>query len=424
MDKSKKKKAGIIAGSVLAVGIAAGGITAGVIAGTAKVTIKFNTGESGLEYKEETIKKGSTTKLPTPIWAGHKFIGWYLDAAFTIKAEEGTKYGKDTTLYGRWEESTYTVNYVDKVNEGEEPTRAVGRYNRSVVVRNPENKYYEFKGWSEYVDGRELIGEESSNSQGESITTYDMPLYGATLYAIWEGKEVEVELDGEKKTYKVGEKLLLPNTTKASPTGNYFAGFRINGKEYLPGSEVELTPEMINGDAKFRVVIEASWIDRLENNIVYVDYDGTKIEIEEELGAPKHRDGYKFLGWYRNARGEGEKVTTLSDEDKTGKSQVALYAKYEADRIEIQYNYNDGVKVGEETGKEKDVAEVGEKIQLTFGREYARINLDLVGWRIGKKEIKLGETVTCKYSKQEEKHIVVIESQNGKILNAVIELRQ
>ena len=41
-----------------------------------------------------------------------------------------------------------------------------------------------------------------------------------------------------------------------------------------------------------------------------------------------------------------------------------------------------------------------------------------------KKEIKLGETVTCKYSKQEEKHIVVIESQNGKILNAVIELRQ
>lgn len=40
-----------------------------------------------------------------------------------------------------------------------------------------------------------------------------------------------------------------------------------------------------------------------------------------------------------------------------------------------------------------------------------------------KKEIKLGETVTCRYTKQEEKHIVVIGSQDGKILNAAIELK-
>ncbi len=40
-----------------------------------------------------------------------------------------------------------------------------------------------------------------------------------------------------------------------------------------------------------------------------------------------------------------------------------------------------------------------------------------------KKEIKLGETVNCKYSKQEGKHIVVIESKDGKTLNAVIELK-
>lgn len=39
-----------------------------------------------------------------------------------------------------------------------------------------------------------------------------------------------------------------------------------------------------------------------------------------------------------------------------------------------------------------------------------------------KKEIKLGETVNCKYAKEEEKHIIVIESKDGKTLHAVIEL--
>lgn len=39
-----------------------------------------------------------------------------------------------------------------------------------------------------------------------------------------------------------------------------------------------------------------------------------------------------------------------------------------------------------------------------------------------KKEIKLGERVICKYAKQENKNIVVIESQDGKVLHAMIAL--
>ena len=39
-----------------------------------------------------------------------------------------------------------------------------------------------------------------------------------------------------------------------------------------------------------------------------------------------------------------------------------------------------------------------------------------------KKEIKLGNTVVCQYADEENRHIVVIESQDGKIIHAVVEL--
>lgn len=39
-----------------------------------------------------------------------------------------------------------------------------------------------------------------------------------------------------------------------------------------------------------------------------------------------------------------------------------------------------------------------------------------------KKEIKLGETVKCKYANQEGKHIIVIKSEDDEILHAIVEL--
>ncbi len=39
-----------------------------------------------------------------------------------------------------------------------------------------------------------------------------------------------------------------------------------------------------------------------------------------------------------------------------------------------------------------------------------------------KKEIKFGETVKCKYALENDRNIVVIESEDGKILHAIIEL--
>ena len=40
-----------------------------------------------------------------------------------------------------------------------------------------------------------------------------------------------------------------------------------------------------------------------------------------------------------------------------------------------------------------------------------------------KKEIKLGETVKCKYAFKVDKHVVVVKSKDEKVLHAIIEMR-
>ena len=83
MKKNRKaKKAGIIAGSVVALGIVAGGATVGIINGNKKITIRYESDGGGI-FSESSIKKGSGIKLPTPLKKGYKFMGWYLDAECT-----------------------------------------------------------------------------------------------------------------------------------------------------------------------------------------------------------------------------------------------------------------------------------------------------------------------------------------------------
>ena len=38
------------------------------------------------------------------------------------------------------------------------------------------------------------------------------------------------------------------------------------------------------------------------------------------------------------------------------------------------------------------------------------------------KEIKFGETVRCKYANEDDKNVVVIESEDGKVLHTIIEV--
>lgn len=51
--------------------------------------------------------------LPSPIYGGHKFMGWYTSVSDGQRITEGdiVYLTSDTTLYARWQPKTYTITF-------------------------------------------------------------------------------------------------------------------------------------------------------------------------------------------------------------------------------------------------------------------------------------------------------------------------
>ncbi len=399
-DNKKKKKVGIIAGSIVAAGIVAGGVVGGVLASNAKVSISFNA-DNGLEYKTTKIKKGSTTALPVPFRAGYKFQGWYLDPALSTAATESTKFNKDTVLYAKWKENVYTINYVDEKNISniQSDTYQIGH---NFYINDPVDPMnnYKFVGWSETREKDNLVGIKLSDR-----TSYTVPLYGTTLYAIWEGKEVNVEVEGineQLSNVKIGESFTLPVPDLSNFNGNflgYYAGVKGSSyyKEFLPGQTIEIEPEgIVDG------VFKLSYLNSMynaDNKVIYIDYDGNLASVEN-FNEPSLVEGYEFDGWYRKQDLTGEEVKSLSEvENELKKGVVVLYAKRNPLTITFNLAYGDAELIAGEQEKLTFTAKVGETIVLPHVRSYAKKNVDLIAWNEeGNKLGNCGDIYTVKYN--------------------------
>lgn len=75
--------------------------------------ITFNT-NGGSSIADTTVSSGTMINMPkTPVYAGHTFVGWYKDAAFTTEWNFGTnEVISNTTLYAKWT----TNNSVNEAN--------------------------------------------------------------------------------------------------------------------------------------------------------------------------------------------------------------------------------------------------------------------------------------------------------------------
>jgi len=392
MKKNRKaKKAGIIAGSVVALGIVAGGATVGIINGNKKITIRYESDGGGI-FSESSIKKGSGIKLPTPLKKGYKFMGWYLDAECTPgnKVEDTTKFSKDTVLYANWKASTYTINLVDERGIVKNLGNIIGGYEQQKVgISNPsDTAYYKFLGWSEKRNAEES---EIERDVRNGNTYVEMPLYGGVFYAQWEGKEVEVELpNGSKYNGKVGESFILP-TVKESGIER-ISKYIINNKEYNPGSKIELKAEDITISGS-KLTIRVDYTTSAERKIRYIDYDGTEIGqasgIENGLLKPIEIEGYEFKGWYTE-EGYTREITEREEdkeeiEKQLANGQVILYAKREGKKAVVTVNYKDAIEI--EEGKKEYEVKVGDEIQLPTARGYAKTNLDFSYWKVGGKVV-------------------------------------
>lgn len=183
-------------------------------------TLNYNTqGGNALNGKTVTYDAAYGT-LPKPVREGYTFAGWFnaVNGGTQITDNTIVKTDGHHTLYARWNEHSYTIQY--NANDGKATgtmTSQTQKYSQTVALNM--NQYvkegFHFGGWSTKDDGNGTVytdGQEVSKlttSNGQVIT----------LYAIWiaDRYTFSFELNGsngdkpEDKEQAYDEVLILPS---------------------------------------------------------------------------------------------------------------------------------------------------------------------------------------------------------------------
>ena len=109
-------------------------------------TVTFDPGQGTTPTPSKTVTYGSTYgELPTPVWSGYTFLGWFTEGGTEIKSTDTVAITQNTTLYAHWEAmsilhvaeggETKTVTNIQTV-EGGRVKKVIGCYSvQDGVVR-------------------------------------------------------------------------------------------------------------------------------------------------------------------------------------------------------------------------------------------------------------------------------------------------
>ncbi len=149
-------------------------------------TVRFDAGE-GSAVPSVTVVNGKTVAEPdAPVYAGHVFVGWYVDEAHSAPFQFGAQpVTSDMTLYALWsarssDASEYTVNFdLGYTGEGVQAPADVKTVGGVVAeLPQPERENYTFLGWyvSAFNSADKLTYEYQVGQQLSEDTT---------LFALW-----------------------------------------------------------------------------------------------------------------------------------------------------------------------------------------------------------------------------------------------
>lgn len=195
-------------------------------------TISYNSGGGSGTMSTTSCSYGKSCLLRNNTFTktGYTFIGWTdVQSGIDVVYKDGDTillYNKtsNTTLYGIWKASTYTISY--DANYGEnEPTNQIKTYGETITLSNqiPTRNKHVFIEWNTKSDGT-----GTSYQPGDSYTLE----LGVTLYAIWEfSLEYTITFDANggsgapsSQTKAYGVTLTLSSTVPTR-TGYTFLGW-------------------------------------------------------------------------------------------------------------------------------------------------------------------------------------------------------
>ena len=265
-----------------------------------KSTVNFdlNGGDGSIDPIDIIV--GSSYTLPIPTRENYEFCGWTdSEGKLVDTVGDAWKYGVEgVTVLANWEAKEYSINYVLNGGEkgGDYPTKYTVLSADDLLsgLTSPTKQHATFLGW--FVDADCTV----------SLVGYDFKsVKGITLYAKWDEKKIEFELDANggavadaKVSFNFGVAYVLPTPVR---TGYNFIGWYDGDQKYEMNGT--WTDENV-----LSVKLIAKWSEPIVYNITY-DLAGGSINAdlvkeytvlsEIKLPTPTKANSY-FVGWSIN----------------------------------------------------------------------------------------------------------------------------
>ena len=262
--------------------------------------LRFNSnGGEELNDTMDVTYDSTYGELPTPTYAGYKFMGWYTDTTYSTQITQETKVSitSDTILYAKWGANTYVVTF--DVNGGtvSETSKEVTYGLTYGDLPIPEKQGYTFTGWYD--------------SEGNSVnnTTTVNTLADQTLTAQWKANEYKVTFNANQGTVSITDKMVTYNNSYGDlPTpqreGYTFAGWytKEDGGELVTSESIYNLIDNQELHAKWEVNKYTVTFDANGGILTETSKDVTFGESYGDLPTPTY-EGYKFVGWFDQPEG-------------------------------------------------------------------------------------------------------------------------
>ena len=298
----------------------------------AKSKVTLNAGGGQHSIRELDVTYGDDMDLGgTPTWAGHKFLGWYVDGDRSKPVTSGIcRLERDTELVALWEYEQYTISYnLDGgTNHADNPD--VFTCDDTVVLRTPTKKGYVFAGW--LVDGQ--------GSPVMDVTIGKGTMVNQSYTAKWEAVKTTVTLDAGEGTVsqgtygaEYGEDYALPTPTR---TGYRFLGWMLGGEDIPSEGVWNREDTALTLQAKWEAKVYTITLQNIRDYTCVVTLNANYVGGETtskifpasdpmDYPLPAEREGYVFAGWYTDvACSDGN----LFDFTQNLTAGITLYAKW------------------------------------------------------------------------------------------------
>lgn len=249
-----------------------------------KCAVRLDAG-SGASVDPSSVQAvfGSDYSLPVPKMQGYTFTGWYDGSE---KVESSGKWSIDAatvTLSAKWEQSKYVIR-LDPAGGTCSTQSITVTYGGRLSLPTCERKGYDFAGW------RSDLGDISSGKwEYES---------GATLTALWSGKQYTVMLDPAGGNVGQGQVTVTYGADYSLPVperkGYEFLGWKSGGSTLSGGTwniAENVSAKADWAEAKYRLSLDAAGGSVSPKEILFTY--GQNVSLPQ----PTY-EGNDFLGWY------------------------------------------------------------------------------------------------------------------------------